>query len=92
MFCLFLRTVSENSRILVTDGPLEKLWGGWTKSKKKFRQAKIKGKNIRAASCDIRQKVDKPQKKFLHHQFTGKKIQATQESPTPPITFPMVRP
>ena len=69
--------------------------GGWAQSKKKkkkFQQAKIKGKNIRAASCDIRKKINKPQKKFLHRQFTGKKIQSTQESPTPPITFLMVRP
>ena len=35
---------------------------GGPKAKKRFRQAKIKGKNIRAASCDIRKEVDKPQK------------------------------
>ena len=43
------------------------------KQKNKIPQAKIKGKNIRAASCDIKKKVDKPQKNFLHRQLTGKK-------------------
>ena len=51
----------------------------------------LKGKIIRASSCDIRQKVDKSQKKFLHRQYTGKNIQATQESPIPPITSRIAR-
>ena len=35
------------------------------KQKIEFRQAKIKGEKVWAASCDIRKKVDKPQKKIL---------------------------
>ena len=59
---------------------------------KKIPASENEGEKIRAASCGIRKKVDKPPKKIYHRQFTGKNIQATQESPTPLITFLMVRP
>ena len=65
--------------------------GGWAQSKKKYLQAKINGKKFEQLFVTSK-KVDKPQKNSCTNNSQGKKIQVTQESPTPSISFLMGRP
>ena len=74
---------------LLRDGPLENLWGGGG-----GRRAKYK-KIIRARENEMKKNLCTPinPKTYSYEEVDNeKKIPAVQKSPTPPITFLMVRP
>ena len=74
------------------DGPLENLWEGRAKYKKKIAQGKIKWKKILARQLIQKNIHAKALKKFLQGIWWRKKIPAARKFPSPPITFLMVRP
>ena len=80
------------SQVLIRGKPFEKLWGrGAGPKAKKIPASKNQWEKIEQLFVTSK-KVDKPQKNSCTNNSQGKKIQVTQESPTPSISFLMGRP